>query len=50
MILATSCAFRGSPGPRPGAPLKSPIVSVMKPVPPLTDPAPEARLILFPML
>jgi hypothetical protein len=50
IIFATSCALRGSPGPRPGAPLKSPMVSVTKPVLPLTDPAPEARLIRLPML
>ena len=41
MILAASCILKGSPGPRPGAPLKSPIVSLTTPLEP-TDPAPEA--------
>src|SRR5580704_1444973 len=44
MILATSCMLNGSPGPNPGAPLKSPIVSVTIPLPP-TDPAPDARFL-----
>src|SRR5260370_9257879 len=42
MIFAASCMLKGSPGPRPGAPLKSPIVSFTTPLEP-TDPAPEAR-------
>lgn len=32
MIFATSCMLKASPGPIPGAPLKSPIVSLTKPV------------------
>src|SRR5947207_10055252 len=44
MIFAASCRLNGSPGPSPGAPLKSPIVSRTVPSEP-TDPAPVARLI-----
>src|SRR5580704_18295073 len=43
MTLPTSCMLKGSPGPMPGAPLKSPMVSLTTPLLP-TDPAPVARL------
>src|SRR5882757_9273071 len=46
MILTASCMLKASPGPMPGAPLKSPMVSLTKP-PLLTDPPPDARLIRF---
>src|ERR1700680_2154149 len=42
MIFAASCILKGSPGPTPGAPLKSPMVSLPTPLEP-TEPAPEAR-------
>src|SRR5947209_5138507 len=41
-ILAAICKLNGSPGPSPGAPLKSPMVSLTNPVEP-TDAAPLAR-------
>src|SRR6266404_5328811 len=44
MIFTASCMVNGSPGPSPGAPLKSPIVSFTTPLEP-TEPAPAARLI-----
>ena len=42
MIFAAICMLNGSPGPSPGAPLKSPIVSFTTPFEP-TDPAPDAK-------
>src|SRR5579872_5301279 len=41
--------LNGSPGPMPGAPLKSPIVSLARP-PPEIDPGPEARLMRLKVL
>ena len=41
--------LKGSPGPMPGAPLKSPMVSLTTPLLP-TDPAPVARLMRLMML
>src|SRR5580693_2175496 len=43
MIFAAICRLNGSPGPSPGAPLKSPMVSRTEPSEP-TAPAPDARL------
>src|ERR1700719_2760727 len=42
--------LKASPGPMPGAPLKSPIVSLTVPLVPETDPGPEARLTRLNML
>src|ERR1700722_16933397 len=44
MTFPTSCRLNGSPGPIPGAPLKSPMVSLTTPVLP-TENAPDERLI-----
>ena len=44
MIFAASCMLNGSPAPIPGAPLKSPIVSVAVPFE-FTEPGPVGRLI-----